>query len=795
MDNINVDTFEDQSIDLQKWLLIFIRKWLLFVLGVLIAVTVAFLYLSVSVPQYELSAQILVGNDKNPLDKSMLFSGFVSDPYFLENEKGILKSKAVARKALSKLDFTISYYEKERFRSNELYKQSPLIVMKDTSQLQPVGIGFDVQIINDSLLFITAKGEGIFLYDYQSGEYKQKLPEFHYQDTVKFGDISGNSFCRFTIFPDFNFLTKESIGKTYSFQFHSYQELVAKYRNFKVSNDRSSSILSISIKDNNPYKGADFLNKLTNEYLNKGIERDNRIAEATIRFIDVQLVDIVDSLQSSGDRLEIFQSSKKALALDFQTEKVYTKLEELESQKAKLSVKTRYFSYLLNNLKSKSDVSDLIAPTSLDINDPVLNKLIIELAELYSERSEMSFNSIKDNPYLGSLERKITDGRLKLSEAAKNILDANEIAIDDIENQIISAEQILNRLPKDQQQLLNIERRFKLNDELYTYLLTRRSDMEIFKASNLPKNEILDNAEAEDAVKVSPNYRNSLLIAIVLGFLLPGAYVYLIETINNKIRNREDIQKLVDFPILGQIIDSKTYKFPVTLNQPNSELTESYRTLRANLQFVIDESASNTIMITSAIQGEGKSFTALNMAVIYSFYGKKTILVDFDLRRSQTIEDLKITVDYGLSNYLSKNSTLEQIIYKDDKLNFDLICSGKVPPNPSELVSSSLTKELFEKLRQAYDVIVVDTPPIGIVSDALLIYPNADISLLITRYNYTSIDIFKTVVEEIKARGIKKMGIVLNDMIIDKGRYGYGYGYTTKQKPKRLVKNKKSTDQ
>jgi tyrosine-protein kinase Etk/Wzc len=777
MDSNHLNIIEEQPVDLRRWLFIFFRQWPLFLTGLLVALTGAFLFISFSVPQYKLSVQILISNEKNPLDKGLFFTAFGNDPYQLENEKGILQSKSVTRKAISQLDFYTSYFVKGRFHSKELYKQSPFIIVKDTSQLQPIGVNFNVRFINDSLLYVSAEKEEVLLYDYSSGEYRQSLPEFHFQDTIKFGEITGNSFCRFTILPDFNYLTQNALVKYYFFRFYSQQELTSSHRNFKIENDRSSSILNISVQDRNPSKAADFLNKLTKEYLNRGIERDNRIAEATIRFIDIQLIGIVDSLQLSGSRLRDFKSSNKVLALDFQAEKVYTKIEGLEAEKAKLLVKNRYFKYLLDNLKSKSDISDLIAPTSLDINDPVINNLIMELAGLYTERTELSFNSIKDNPYLSSLERKINDARSKLAEAAKNVLNANEIANEELDNQIVSSEQILNRLPKDQQQLMNIERRFKLNDELYTYLLTRRSDMEIFKASNLPKNEVLDNAEAEDAKLVSPNIRNSLMVAIALGLILPGAFVYLVETINNKIRNRDDIQKLTDFPVVGQIIDTKVFKFPATLNQPNSELTESYRTLRTNLQFIIDESVSNVIMVTSAIKGEGKSFTALNLSAVYSFYGKKTILVDFDLRKSRTKEDLGIQIEKGLSNYLSKNASYEQVIYSGKDLNFDLICAGPVPPNPSELASSSLNNELFTRLKKEYDIVIIDTPPVGIVSDALLIYQYADISLLVTRFNYTSTDAFKTIIEDIQGRGIKKICIVLNDMIIPRNRYGYGYGY------------------
>ena len=796
MDNNNLISFEEQPIDIRKWIFLFFRNWHLFFLGIFSALIISLLIITFSVPQYELSAHVLVRKDNNPLDKDQLFSAALyNDPYQLENERGILQSKSVTKNAIERLDFSTSYFIQQRFHKKEIYKSSPFIILKDTTHLQPVNIFFSIRFISDSLFYISAHEKDIVLYDYSTNSVRKSIPEFWFHDTVTFGQITGNSYCRFSILPNFEYLISRDLNKTYYFQFHSLQELIGSYRNFSITNDRGSSILTISYRSGNPEKAADFLNKLVIEYLNKGVERDNKIAEATIGFIDAQLVDIVDSLHNSGQRLEDFKSSNKVLDLGIQAEKVYSKLESYESEKAKLLVKKRYFNYLIGKLKSKSDVSDLIAPGTMEINDPVLNKLILELAGMYSERSELSFNSIKDNPYLNSLELKINDTRQKLSEAAENILSATNIALDETENQISTAEQTLNQLPKNQQQLINIERKFKLNDELYTYLLTKRSDMEIFKASNIPSNEILDNVEASDARIVSPNRRVSLMVSVMLGIFIPGIFLYFKETVNNKIRSREDIQKITTFPLVGQVVSTKNNEFPATLNQPNSILTESYRTLRTNLQFIINESESNIVLVTSAIQGEGKSFTALNLASVYSLYGKKTVLVDFDLRKSCINQNLGIRVEYGLSNYLSKNAKYEQIIYSDDKLNFDLVTAGPVPPNPSELASSAATVDLFERLKKDYEMIIIDTPPIGIVSDALLIYHYADTCLLVARYNYTSFEVFENVMEDMKTRSLEKICIILNDMDIrnTKYGYGYGYGYYTREKIQNNLAEKKQS--
>jgi len=778
MHDENFVALEEQSIDLKKWLNLFLRNWMFFILCIIIALAGAMIFIMYTSPIYELSTNILVNNENNPLDKAQLFStAFYNDPYQLENEKGVLSAKSVTRRSVQQLNFNVAYYVKHRFNKVELFNNTPFTVEIDTSLLQPVGVFFTVKFLHDTLIMIQADGEGVTLYDFVKNQTRGSIPVFHFTDTVKFGEITGNSFCRFTLLPGFEYLAGQNLQKTYYFQFCSLQQLVSTFRQFKIENERSSSILQLTFRYSNPEKAAVFLNRLTSEYLRRGVERDNKIALATIRFIDDQLTEIVDSLQISGERLQDFRASKKVLDIGFQTEKAYSKLEGLEAEKARSLVKKRYFNYLISNLQSKSDANELIAPTTLEINDPVLNSLIMELAELYGERAELSFNSIKGNPYLNSLELKINDTRRKLLDAARNVLEATDISIEDIDTQIRNTEQTLDHLPRAQQQLLSIERKFKLNDELYTYLLTRRSEMEIFKASNIPVNEILDIAEPEDARLVSPNIKLNLVVALMLGLFFPGALLYLRESLNTKIRSREDIQKVTKHPVIGHVVDSKYTEFPAALKEPNSVLTESYRTLRTNLQFVIDESKSNAILVTSAIQGEGKSFTTLNLASVYAFYGKRTIMIDFDLRKSKISDNLGLLNNKGLSNFLSHNCQLDEIIIKDDRINFDLILSGPVPPNPSELVSSTLSADLLATLKQRYDIIIIDSPPLGIVSDAMLIYPNCNIILLVVRYNFTSSEVLEALMTDLNTREIKKINIILNDISVSRSRYGYGYGY------------------
>jgi tyrosine-protein kinase Etk/Wzc len=233
MNNDNMIPMDEQSIDLRKWISLFFRNWPLFLVGIFSALTISFLFITFSVPQYELSAHVLVKKDSNPLDKDQLFSAaFYNDSYQLENEKGILRSKSVTKNAIEKLDFNTSYYIQQKFQKTEIYKTSPFIILKDTTHLQPIGIYFSVRFISDSLLFVSAKANEVSLYDFSSNNVRQVIPGFWFHDTVSFGQITGNSYCRFSIIPNFEYLSGQNFKRTYFFRFHSLPELVNSYRFF-----------------------------------------------------------------------------------------------------------------------------------------------------------------------------------------------------------------------------------------------------------------------------------------------------------------------------------------------------------------------------------------------------------------------------------------------------------------------------------------------------------------------------------------------------------------------------------
>ena len=774
-----VDYEEEDSIDIKAFLVKCFRRWYYFATVLIFALLIAMGINRFSKPEYKVTTYLLIRDEENPLDpQNFIGASLYGNPYKLQNEIGLLHSKSLTRRTLQELDFYISYNREQGFRSTDLYRSTPFFVYVDSSFIQPLGVKFNLKFLNDTIFYIDAEAKEATGHNFSTGLNTSIVSGFKYSDTLKFGDLGGNQYCRFRIMPNFEQLHQIREFRNYSFTISSMPELINRFRVKDIEATKNSSILMLSIRCSNVQQGADYLNKLSEVFLAKGLERDDRIAVSTIRFIDDQLKGITDSLRYSEDRLQQFRSSRGVTNIDYQAQQTYEQMEDLRDQQAQLIVKSKYYKYLRDYLFKNNEVSDLIAPSSMDINDPLLNNLIIELTRLYGERTEMSFNTIKDNPYLRSLELKITETKKNLIENIDNIINASDISLREIEGRITGIESAIDKLPASQREFLVIERKFKLNDAIYTYLLTKRSEVQISKASNIPSNEILDQAAADDFEQVSPNSRMNYIIAMLLGLFIPALIIYLHDYFRNKITNRQDVLSLTSLPVIGHIVHNTHKSGLVAHEVPSSLIAESFRSLRTNFQFISNPGDHPVILVTSIIKGEGKSFTSVNLGSVFAQSQKKAVIVDFDLRKSGIGRYINVQTEEGLSRYLSNLVSLDEIIFKTGIENLDFIPSGPIPPNPLELISTEKTALLFEELKRKYDVIVVDSPPLALVSDGLLLLKYANIRLIVVRQNYTPRNLFSSVVHDLEKRGLTSLNIILNDDRDGLNGYGYGYGYS-----------------
>jgi capsular exopolysaccharide synthesis family protein len=431
----------------------------------------------------------------------------------------------------------------------------------------------------------------------------------------------------------------------------------------------------------------------------------------------------------------------------------------------------------------------MIVPSSMGIPDPLLNNLMSELITAQAQQSNLIKNNQEKNPLVQKLGIQIQNIKKTISENISAAGKTTSISIDEMNKRIKKTETEISKLPATQRKLGNIERKYRLNDAIYNYMLEKRAEAKITKASNLPDDIIIEPAKMVSLRPISPKKGINYLIAFILGMALPFGYLMIKSALNNKVETQDDIERLTDVPVLGKILHNKYKTSNVMLEFPKSNIAESYRALRTNLDFYVRGGQKKVIMVTSSMEGEGKSFIALNIAMSYAQLGRRTILLDFDMRKRKIFFDEKGEPKEGLSSYLINNANLGDIIIKSPHEKLDYILSGVIPPNPTELMALDKTEKLITQLKNDYDYIVMDTTPLARVTDAYLLINHAEVKVMVARYNFTIKKVFFLVMKDLKQKNIDHVCIVLNDNRFNRDQYGYGYGYNNKSEQRKREKS------
>ena len=418
------------------------------------------------------------------------------------------------------------------------------------------------------------------------------------------------------------------------FIFHSRNKLVESYRKRmrveKVS--KTGTIVKFSLEGTNKTMDIEFLDKLTEIFLNNSLDKKNQEAIRTIQFIDDQLIGISDSLVITENKLQQFRSRNRVMDLSAQGQVIIDQAMNLENQKARLGIEANYYNYLADYLAKDNAGQAPIAPATMGITDPGLTKLVADLADLQGQYYSKSLG--EKNPLQSQLAQRVRNTKEALRETLNGVRRSNNLAMNEITEQIRTVNAQASALPVTERQLLGIERKYKLNDELYTFLLEKRAGAQIQKASNMPDNEVIDPSDA-DVLPVKPKKQLIYLLALMAGIGFPFLWILIADAFNNKVREDEDIKKITDIPILGHIPHSQMKKNTVVLDEPGSHTAEAFRSLRSKMQFFTKEAKTPVILITSSMPEEGKTFTAINLASVYSLIGKKTVLVGFDLENQR----------------------------------------------------------------------------------------------------------------------------------------------------------------
>ena len=766
----DTDQPREEVVDLRKLFFKLLSYWQLFALALFVALICAWFYNRYTFTKYRVISTLLIEENKKPgsIGADQLLQGFGLQPGMqnLDNQIQILSSWSLIGKTIDSLPFKIEYYTRGRLNKGSLYPKHPVTVVQDFPNTLPSDVEFMLKYMGGNKFTLEAETNGTFKLD--------KVAQFGERVEVKGGSfrIECDSIKWFT----------DNAGINLYFILHSRLNLQENYKKrLKVEPaTKEATIVRLTLEGNDKNMDVDFLNKLAEVFLNYNLDKKNKEANRTIDFIDKQLVGISDSLAITEENLQRFRSKNMVMNLSAQGQIIIDQAMKLENEKARLVIAFNYYTYLAEYL-SKDNIGEVpIAPATMGITDAGLTKLVMDLTELQGQYYSKSLGDL--NPMQGQMAQRLKNTKDALKETLNGVKRSNEMAMNENKEQIRTVNAKAAALPVTERELLGIERQFKLNDVLYTFLLEKKSEAQIQKASNTPDNEVIDPARP-DKEPVSPKTTLSFLIAILAGFGLPFLWIMLADFINYKVRDEEDITKITDMPIAGHIPHSRLKSSTVVFEEPHSHVAEAFRSLRSKMQFFTKDKKSPVILITSSMPAEGKTFTAMNLASVYSLMGKKTVLVGFDLRKPKIYGDFDISNDLGVSTWLIGRDNLNNIIKQTKHDNLSVIPAGPIPPNPSELTSSSKTEELFKLLKERFDYIIIDSPPIGSVSDTFHLATLADTCLIIVRQNKTLKYLLERTVEDLKISNIKSVSLVINDIESEGkgygygGKYGYGYGY------------------
>ena len=759
---------DEEAIDIKRYLSLFMSNWYWFAVALFIAVSLAYGINRYSQKIYSVSSSLLIKDDQaggmSNVASSVIPGGDIfKSKQNLQNEMEILKSFSLNYKVMKELtDFHVVYVNVGRRNIVEsiLYKSCPFKVVYDSLELEPKGIKVGITVLNEQKYMIDLNGKINKTFEKKFGE---RFSEYGFDFTIE------------KRFPDKTVYSK-SLSNSYYFYFTDPGYLAGLYRSklWVAPKDKDASLVVLSVTGFVPLQEADYLNSLMDVYINYGLDFKKEIAEKTISFINGQLSKISDSLEVSAKKLENFRRKNKFINLESENAIIQKKLEDDLGEKATIELQLQYYNYLLDYLNDKDISGTIISPSILQITDQAVISHVFELTSLQKEKGKLGLNLEADQTVLRNLDDQIEVARNALRESVRNCIANLNRSNVEAGRRNSQNEEEFDKLPSIEKDFVDIQRQFDLNNTIYTYLLEKRAESGIAEASTLPDNRIIDYAELKSLVK--PNSKKNLIIALVLGLMLPGGLIVVIDIFNNRVIDKSDLVKRTKVPVIGYISHSDSlHEIPV-IEKPSSSLSESFRSVRTAIKYYVKENEVAVIAVSSTISSEGKTFISINLASIIAMLGKKVLLIGLDLRKPRINKVFVYEDSPGMSTYLSGNCEYEDIIKKTQIENLYYAPSGPVPPNPAELIETEQMKKFMKRAKKEYDFIIFDTPPIAIVTDALLLAEYADINLFIVRQRYTSLNTLD-LIEQLRSHGeLKNMAIVLNDISLS-GYYGYGIRY------------------
>ncbi|WP_018478621.1 GumC family protein [Pontibacter roseus] len=776
---------KEHEIDLRSWLFKFRSRWYLFLAFTLISLAAAYVMVKSSTKIYAFRSTLLLGDQHTGSKKTQELLNLLdvqNKGIKVEDEIGILTSADMVRNTLKRLDFSVSYYKVPNHWLNkafdmikeEQYDNAPFQVKLDTSSLQLVDVPLEVKVLNNKQYELKVKAENGVLYDFHTHTTKQYVSGVEYTKVLEFGKPYQDKYISLTV----NRINPEEKvdAKKHYFVLNSMDSQVGQHLGSLHIEpiERESRVLELSTKGAIPEKQILFLNTLMDTYVARDLEEKNQNGQKTLEFIDNQIASLTDSLRQSKQALSSFRSANRIANLDVQSNISYEKLAQLEMEKSKLATEKQYYVTVLDQIEDDESFTQAVSPAVAGIQNPNLANLFGELSRLNQQKASYSVSATADNPRIKVIDSEIKSTRNAIIANIKNLVRSTDISIANIDKRVGQLEGSIAKVPENERRMMDLQNQADFVSKKYDFLMEKRAEAAISLATNTTDKKIVDKAALWGAgpVNVKPNM--IFMLALIIGLIVPAALIVVLDNVDNTIQGKNDLNNVTNIPFLGVIAHGTKADKLAVKNNPRSAIAESFRSIRINLQYLTAESDFKVIGVTSSVSGEGKTFTSVNLSSELAMSGKRTILIESDMRKPTFGKYFNVHNAAGLSSYLGQGLPLEEVIQKTDIENLDVISCGPIPENAIKLLEQKKMSELINTLKQQYDYVVIDTPPIGFVAEYFILMKHMDTNLYVVKHKYTSKDMLTQVNELYAAKKLKNIYMVINDLDYN-NTYEYGY--------------------
>ncbi|MGZ3766945.1 MAG: GumC family protein [Mucilaginibacter sp.] len=757
--NYNDTDLNDQKeydLSLLETLLTYLRHWRWFIFSIVLFMFLAYGYIRLATPVFKIETDLLIKDNKNSLngqnDLLKDLNLFTSDKV-IDNEIQILKSNAIIAQVVKGLKLETSYYNTEGVRNHEIYDDIP----------------FEVQLLKPS----TDPGKAfhtkltINLVDQNTANVNGKRVQVSTPYKTDAGII--------IVKPRPN---ASNLRRVVIVKFNDIEDLLLHYSdNIKIEpSSKQSMVLIITMEDAIPLRGKDFLNRLVLEYNLAALQDKNKVTSNTLSFIEERLQVIAAELGTDEKNVEQYKTTNSITDISTQSQIFLQSVQDNDAALNKVQIQLSVLNSLNNYIKTDQTEASKLPSMLVGIEDPTLQGLVTKLGEAEIKREGFLQTVPETNPVITSIDDQIRSLKQAINASLQNLKKNLEITKQQLELKNNQFNGVIRQVPSKERGLLDVMRQQEIKNGLFTYLLQKREETAMQLASGVADSRIIDYAKSSK-YPVKPVDKEVYLLFLLLAIVVPIAVIYLKKLLNYKVQQRQDIEQYTETPILAEVSHSSENEPLLVSSHPRSMVAEQVRALRTNLQFVIPEPDQKTILFTSSISGEGKSFVSLNLGASLAMAGKKVIILELDLRKPKLHSGLAIDNEIGLSNFLIGKADYAGVIKKiSEQENYYIITSGPIPPNPAELLTNGRIKILLDYLKENFDYIVLDAPPVGLVTDAQILGAYADVTLFIVRHNYTAKNSIQKIDAFYRSGKFNHLNIVLNSIDLQIG-YGYGYGY------------------